>query len=141
MPRHLGIVGFKSLGEVGVSFPRLTVLFGPNAAGKSNLLDAIQALSCIVTSRTLSDALSEPIRGCPVEAFAFPPGGLAALLSKKESRFKLQADFNIGKDHFRYWTEIAIQPESGSLSVTDEYLWIDTQVYPYSLNSRWRTER
>jgi predicted ATPase len=122
MLRHLRIVGFKSLSEVEVSFPRLTVLFGPNAAGKSNLLDAVQALSRIGTSRTVSDALSEPIRGYPIEAFAFPPEGLAALLSKKESRFKLEADLDVEKDHFRYRIEITIQPESGSLSVTDEYL-------------------
>jgi predicted ATPase len=120
--RHLGVSGFKSLGDVTVAFPRLTVLFGPNAAGKSNLLDAVQALSRIGTSRTISDALSEPIRGYPTEAFAFPPGGLAALLSTKESRFKLEADLEIDRDHFRYRVEVGIQPESGSLSVTDEYL-------------------
>ena len=122
MLRHLRVSGFKSLGDVSVTFPRLTVLFGPNAAGKSNLLDAVQALSRIGTSRTMSDALSEPIRGYPIEAFAFPPGGLAALLSMKESPFKLEADLEIDKDRFRYRVEVAIQPESGSLSVTDEYL-------------------
>ena len=122
MLRHLRVSGFKSLGDVSATFPRLTVLFGPNAAGKSNLLDAVQALSRIGTSRTMSDALSEPIRGYPTEAFAFPPGGLAALLSMKESRFKLEADLEIDRDRFRYRVEVAIQPESGSLSVTDEYL-------------------
>ncbi len=77
MLRRLVVNGFKSLSEVGVEFPRMTVLFGPNAAGKSNLLEAIQALSRVGTSRTLSEALSEPIRGYPVEAFSFPSGGLA----------------------------------------------------------------
>jgi predicted ATPase len=122
MLRNLRIVGFKSLEDVQVSFPRLTVLFGPNAAGKSNLLDALQALSRVGTSRTLSDALAEPIRGYPIEAFAFPSGGLAALLSQKASHFSLEADLDIYKDRFRYRIQIAIQPESGGLSVTDEYL-------------------
>src|SRR3972149_148228 len=45
--RRLSIEGFKSLRKVGVEFPQFTVLFGPNAAGKSNLLDAVQALSRI----------------------------------------------------------------------------------------------
>src|SRR5262245_34343810 len=85
------IKSFKSLAEVEVAFPRLAVLFGPNAAGKSNLLDAVQALSRIGTSRTLSDALAEPIRGYPVEAFAFPEGGLAALLGQKAASFSLDA--------------------------------------------------
>ena len=35
---RLTVSGFKSLVDVEVDFPRLTVLFGPNAAGKSNLL-------------------------------------------------------------------------------------------------------
>lgn len=66
MLRRLRVQGFKSLRDVEISFPRFTVLFGPNAAGKSNLLDAIQALARVGTSRTLSDALSEPIRGYPI---------------------------------------------------------------------------
>jgi predicted ATPase len=120
--RELKVKGFKSLNDVEVTFPRLTVLFGPNAAGKSNLLDAVQALSRIGTCRTLSDALSEPIRGYPTEAFAFPPGGLAALLSMKESQLSLEAELALGKDLFRYRVGLAIQPGSGGLTVTEEYL-------------------
>ena len=79
MLKSLHVEGFQSLANTRLSFPRLTVLFGPNAAGKSNLLDAVQALSRIGTLRTLSDALAEPIRGYPLEAFSFPGGGLPAL--------------------------------------------------------------
>jgi len=124
---RLVVKGFKSLADVEVMFPRLAVLFGPNAAGKSNLLDAVQALSRIGTTRTLSDALSEPIRGYPVEAFAFPEGGLAALLSQMSGRFSLDADLEIGKDHYRYGITVEIQPGSGSLGVQDEYLAALTQ--------------
>lgn len=118
------IKGFKSLEEVDVEFPRVAVLFGPNAAGKSNLLDAIQALSRIATSRTLSDALSEPIRGHPIEAFAFPAGGLPSLLSKESTSFSLETSLDIGKEHFLYHYRVTVgmQPGSGSLSVRDEYL-------------------
>ena len=49
MLKKLTVCGFKSLKDVTVEFPRMAVLFGPNAAGKSNLLDAIQALSRIGT--------------------------------------------------------------------------------------------
>ena len=52
MLKRLAVRGFKSLQDVSVEFPRMAVLFGPNAAGKSNLLDAIQALSRIGTQRT-----------------------------------------------------------------------------------------
>ena len=122
MISSLHIEGFKSLEKVSVSFPSLTVLFGPNAAGKSNLLDAAQVLSRLGTSRTISDALSEPIRGHAVEAFTFGKDGLPGLLSREESRFMLEADLNIGKDRFRYRVEIAIHPKSGGLTIKDEYL-------------------
>jgi predicted ATPase len=122
MLSKIHVKNFKSLNNVDISFPRLTVLFGPNAAGKSNILDAIQALSRIGTSRTVSDALSEPIRGYPIETFAIAKGGLADLLSTEESIFQLEADLSIESDHYRYKLEVAIQTRSGSLIVKDEYL-------------------
>jgi predicted ATPase len=114
--------GFKSLLDVNVSFPRLTVLFGPNSSGKSNLLDAIQALSRIGTHRTISDALADPIRGYPIEAFSFPKAGLAEILGSREAAFSLEADLHDGRDAHRYRVGVQIQPGSGSLSVRDEYL-------------------
>lgn len=122
MLKRLTARGFKSLADTTLDFPRLTVLFGPNAAGKSNLLDAVQALSRIGTLRTLSDALAEPIRGYPIEAFSFPSGGLQELLGSSRAAFTLEADLTSGKDSYRYRVEIAIEPGSGKLSVTDEYL-------------------
>lgn len=124
MLSQLKVKGFKSLGEVEIKLPRMAVLFGPNAAGKSNLLDAVQALSRIGTCRTLSDALSEPIRGYPVEAFTFPKGGLVELLSEQTAQFSLEAYLDVGKEHYRYLYRVAveIQPGSGSLGVMDEYL-------------------
>lgn len=122
MLRKLKIRDFKSIREADVGFPQLTVLFGPNAAGKSNLLDAIQALSRVTNERTISDALSEPIRGHPIESFAFPSGGLGQFLGQDKACFLLEADLEVKKELFRYRVEVAIQPRSGSLSVTDEYL-------------------
>jgi len=122
MLKKLSIHGFKSLANVSIEFPRLAVLFGPNAAGKSNLLDAVQALSRIGTLRTLSDALAEPIRGYPIEAFSFPAGGMPELLGASRTSFDLEADLTAGKDCYRYRIEVAIEPGSGRLTVADEYL-------------------
>lgn len=61
MLKKLTVRRFKSLVDVTVEFPRLAVLFGPNAAGKSNLLDAIAVLSGIGNARTLSDVLDRPL--------------------------------------------------------------------------------
>ncbi|MBI4584117.1 MAG: AAA family ATPase [Planctomycetes bacterium] len=122
MLRRFKVKGFKSLAEVDVQVPRLLVLFGPNAAGKSNFLDAIQALSRIAACRTIADAISEPIRGHPVEAFAFPEGGLSALLSAETASFTLESDLVIVRENYRYRVEVGIQVASGSLTVKDEYL-------------------
>ena len=122
MLKRLTVRGFKSLKDVTVKFPLMTVLFGPNAAGKSNLLDAIQALSRIGTQRTLTDALSEPIRGYPIEAFSFPSTGLAGLLSESSAQFSLEADLTREKDAYRYRIAVEIAPASGVLAVADEYL-------------------
>lgn len=122
MLRRFHITKFKSLADVTIELPRMTVLFGPNAAGKSNVLDAVQALSRIGTLRTLSDALSEPIRGHPIEAFSFPTGGLQELLSSKSAHLGLEADLTVATDAYRYRIEVEIEPGSGKLIVGDEYL-------------------
>jgi predicted ATPase len=120
--KHLTVRGFKSLLDASISFPRLTVLFGPNASGKSNVLDAVQALSRIGTSRTLSEAFADPIRGHPIEAFSFRSGGLAALLSNEFAEFAIEAQLDVARERYLYKVVVAIQPGSGSLSVNDEFL-------------------
>jgi AAA15 family ATPase/GTPase len=62
MLKLLRVQGFKSLADIEVEFPALTVLFGPNASGKSTLLDALLVLSRVTTERTLADALGEMSR-------------------------------------------------------------------------------
>jgi len=122
MLRRLRVEGFKSLKSVTLDLPRFTVLFGPNAAGKSNVLDAIQMLSRIATTRTFAEALRDPIRGYPIEAFTFPTGGLAALLSSDSVEFSLGADVEAGRGRYRYRIALRIDPRSGSLGLADEYL-------------------
>ena len=122
MLEKLTVRNFKSLADVSVEFPRLAVLYGPNAVGKSNLLDAIQALSRIGTQRTLADALSDPVRGYPVEAFTFPAGGLPELLSRNATSFTLESRVATGKETYQYRIEVRIQPDSGRLTTADEYL-------------------
>lgn len=122
MLTHFTIEGFKSFKKLSLDLPRLTVLFGPNASGKSNILDAIQAFSRIGTSRTLVEAMRTPIRGLPIEAFTFPPSGLPGLLSAESAKFSLSGDLRVGKESYQYRIGVGIQPTSGTLSVVDEYL-------------------
>ncbi|MDE2873508.1 MAG: AAA family ATPase [Gemmatimonadota bacterium] len=129
MLRKLRVRGFKSLADVTVEFPRLSVLFGPNSAGKSNLLDSIQALSRIGTQRTLVDALDgRMIRGYAFELFALPQGGVSGLTSRSEARFSIEADLSIPEGQndrkalYRYGVNVEIGYRSGTLANRGEYL-------------------
>lgn len=128
MLSRLKVKGFKSLADVSVELPRMAVLFGPNSAGKSNLLDAIQALSRIGTERTLADALdSRMIRGYAFELFA-APRRFTEEESAARSQFSIEADLtaadggNGREERFRYAVEIEIGYRSGALANRSEYL-------------------
>lgn len=137
MLRGFAARGFKSLHDVRIELPRFSVFFGPNAVGKSNLLDALQVLSRLASERTIGDALHAPVRSYPAEVFTFPPGGLQGLLQRPSAEFELEARIETGpapssrsngrasrpsRRHFRYAVTIRIEPATGALSVQDEYL-------------------
>jgi predicted ATPase len=48
MIRQVAINNFKSLHDVSAEFKPLTIIIGPNASGKSNLLDALEAVQRLV---------------------------------------------------------------------------------------------
>lgn len=122
MLTRLHAKGFKSLVDLELEFPPLTVLFGPNASGKSNILEATQMLSRSGTARTLSDAFDESIRGYPLEAFSFGPDGLPGHLKQQSLGFQLEAKIQAQGDDYQYRVSISVQPGSGTLSIQDEYL-------------------
>ena len=124
MLRRLTVRNFKSLRDVTVELPRLSVLFGPNAAGKSNLLEATQALSWIGNARTLNDALQAPypVRGFAFEAFSLSASGLPAQLAHDSGSFVLEADLETQGGQYRYRVAPRIVYRTGELTVADEYL-------------------
>ena len=95
MLKRIKIQGYKSLVNVEVHLNPLSLLFGPNAAGKSNFLDALQLLSRISTSRTLKDAFEPPYRGKPLESFAFGDNGIKGLLDQEIASFSIEADIEL----------------------------------------------
>ncbi|MCU0694640.1 MAG: AAA family ATPase, partial [Polyangiaceae bacterium] len=127
MLSSFGVTGFKSLSSLErVPLAPLTLLFGPNAAGKSNFIDALQVVSRIATANTLNEALGPPVRGLPLEAFTLPQGGLAEQLERtsQESlpRIRFAAETQQQDTKLLYEIEVAIAPSSGTLSVQDEML-------------------
>ena len=95
MLKRIRIKGYKSLLDVEARIEPLTVLFGPNAAGKSNFLDALQLLSKLGTSKTLKEAFDSPYRGKPLESFTMGEGGLKGLVAKEHLHFSFEADLHL----------------------------------------------
>lgn len=94
MIRRIRIQGYKSLKDVEMELEPLTVIIGPNAVGKSNLLDALGLLSRMVTSDTLKEAFSEH-RGVPLEAFYYGDEGMSGLLERESAQFTIQVDVEL----------------------------------------------
>ncbi|MGO9095258.1 MAG: AAA family ATPase [Bryobacteraceae bacterium] len=95
MIRRIHIQRYKSLRDVEVALKPLSVLFGPNAAGKSNFIDALQLLSRIAASRSLKEAFEPPYRGKPMESFSFDETGLEGLMNKESVSFQIEADIEL----------------------------------------------
>lgn len=101
MIRRLRVRGYKSMVDATVDFDRLTVVFGPNGVGKSNLLDLISLLSRLATRETIRDAF-EHHRGLPLEAFHAPLGfgarGMEQQVHAKELQFRIECDLELHPD-------------------------------------------
>ena len=92
MLQRIRVRGYKSFRDLEVSLPRLGVLFGPNAAGKTNLFNALQLLSKLGTSTTIEEAFAPPYRGNPIESFTVGDGGIRSLLAEDRLSFSIEAD-------------------------------------------------
>jgi predicted ATPase len=146
MLKRIKIQGYKSLVDVEVHLQPLTVLFGPNASGKSNFLDALQLLSRIVSSKKLNDAFEAPYRGTALESLSFGRGGVQGLLAQEKAAFSIEVDIELSNSivdlvhqqikelddgkkssyirerYLRYRIEVEIFPKTGGLHVAKESL-------------------
>ena len=95
MLKRVHIRGFKSLADVEEQLEPLTVLFGPNASGKSSFLDALQLLSKLGTSRTLRDAFDYPYRGKPLDSFPLGKQGVKGLIEQERLALSIEADLRL----------------------------------------------
>jgi predicted ATPase len=111
------IQNYKSLQDVDIPLRPLTVIIGPNAAGKSNLFDALGLLSRIATWDNLKEAF-EPHRGTPLEAFTLPDGGVEELLKRESVRFTLEVDVELSRAAIEAAEQQIIQLREGLESST-----------------------
>lgn len=99
MIRRLRIKGYKSLQDVELDdLSRLVILFGPNAAGKSNLLDAFDLLGHLASEDTLLGAFQKHRgnrleRSSPVRWF-FHRGGH----DQKQMEMSFELDVELSKE-------------------------------------------
>ena len=77
MITHIEIDGFKSFNQFKMDFTPLTVIAGVNAAGKSNLFDALRLLSGLATADKIQKVFFEQ-RGDMLELFTHFDDGLIA---------------------------------------------------------------
>jgi len=95
MLTRIHIRSYKSIKNLEIRLSNLSVLFGPNAAGKSNFLDCLQLLSKLATSRTIKEAFEPPYRGKPLESFTFGEQGMKGSLDQERLSFSIEVDVRL----------------------------------------------
>ncbi|MGI0015032.1 MAG: AAA family ATPase, partial [Nitrososphaera sp.] len=112
MIKRIKIDGYKSFRNFEVTLCPLSIIFGPNASGKSNLLDAIYLLSRAATCKNLKEAF-EGHRGLPLESFHYGEEGYEGLLKKPQIRFLLEVDVEISPQIRQRVGEIVLEKRKG----------------------------
>jgi predicted ATPase len=149
MIKRVRIKGYKSFKDLSIELKPLTVIFGPNASGKSNFLDAIYFISRAVSQKNLKEAF-EGHRGLPLESFYYGDKGYDELLKEHSLEFTIEIDVELSpsviktveekieakrkgidstlskkvitETSLRYSLTIESLPETGYLRVKDEKL-------------------
>lgn len=96
MIKRVRIKNYKSLRDVELYLEPITVIMGPNASGKSNLLDALSLLSKCATSQTINKAFEEH-RGEPLESVFNYPYGSDELI-EGFGKISFEVDVELSKD-------------------------------------------
>ena len=94
MIKRFRVINYKSLKDVEVNLPNLAVVFGPNAAGKSNLFDALNLFSKLVTKKNLKEAFEEH-RGAPLEAVHYEHGSVSGLQEREYHDISFSGDVRL----------------------------------------------
>lgn len=94
MIRRIQVKNYKSLKDIEVNLKQLAVIFGPNAAGKSNLFDALNLLARMVTKKNLKEAF-DGHRGLPLEAVHYDKGSVTDLSDVKMHVISFSVDVEL----------------------------------------------
>lgn len=94
MIERVTITGYKSFKNLSLDLKPLTVILGPNASGKSNLIDALYLISRIVTAKNLGEAFKGH-RGLPLESCYYGDEGFQKLSYKEKVSFSFEVDISL----------------------------------------------
>lgn len=119
MITRIEIDGFKSFEGFSLALPPFAVILGPNAAGKSNLFDALRLLSRLAIS-DVRTAMRE-LRGEPIELFRRLPDGRIAqrmafaveTLLEPSVRDDFGQELKLGHTRVRYEITLVRREEDG----------------------------
>lgn len=54
--KHLSLTNFRNYGRLDIDFgPSVNIIYGDNAQGKTNIIEAISVASCLSSHRTVKD--------------------------------------------------------------------------------------
>ena len=140
MLKRIKIQGYKSLVDLEVHLNPLSLLFGPNAGGKSNFLDALQLLSRIAESRTLKNAFEPPYRGKPLESFTFGDNGIKGLLGLETASFSIEVDVQLSGTVVEVVNRQIREMKKSKPAENVEEAEIKTQSFVRETNLRYRIE-
>lgn len=117
MITRVRIEGYKSFQSLSLELRPLTVIFGPNASGKSNFLDALYLISRAVTKKNLKEAF-EDHRGLPLESFYYGDEGYEGLLRRPRLQFTFEVDVQLSPLVIKKVTEMVEAKRRGIASGT-----------------------
>jgi predicted ATPase len=112
MIKRIKIEGYKSFRRLDLQLRPLTVIFGPNASGKSNFLDAIYLLSRAVTEKNLNESFKNH-RGLPLESFNYGEEGYEGLSKKTNPQFSFEVDVEISPSIRKKVEKIILEKRKG----------------------------
>jgi len=133
MIKRVRIEGYKSFRELSLELRPLTVIFGPNASGKSNLLDALYLVSRAANQKTLKGAF-DGHRGLPLESFYYGDEGYEGLLKKSNLQFTFEVDLEISPSVKKNVEEIVQAKRKGIDSIGSKKQVITEPLLRYRLS-------
>ena len=133
MLHQLRLQGFKSFIDEAIQFDRMTLLVGANAAGKSNVLDAIRLLQGLAMDMTIGDVLRGRWEGGR-QTWPGIRGGAADVQHRDADEVMLRTEWRTESSE-RVTHEIGFEAANHSMLSREKLVWAGKGQYLYDTNA------